>query len=56
MPGDFIPVVAVAATLAPQLPQKAVPASDCVPHFVQNAIKTLVLVHGARWFELSSGD
>ena len=37
--GDFMPSVAAAATAVPQLPQKAVPASNCVPHFVQKAIK-----------------
>jgi hypothetical protein len=55
MAGDFIPSVAAAAILLPQLPQKAVPTSNCVPHFLQNAIEIFFLVHGVRWFKVSSG-
>jgi hypothetical protein len=42
--------IAVAATLLPQLPQKAVPVSNCVPHFVQNAIESLLAVYGPGCF------
>jgi hypothetical protein len=50
MPGDFILGVAVAATGVPQLPQNAVPASNCVPHFVQNAIEIPFVVHDPGCF------
>lgn len=40
--GDSISGVAVAATALPQLPQKAVPASNLVPHFVQKGIRMLL--------------
>ena len=46
MLGAFASNVPVAVTVAPQLPQKAVPASNCVPHFVQNAIESLLAVYG----------
>ena len=49
--GDFIPSVAAAATLLPQSPQKAVPVSNCVPHFVQNAIE---IPRGSSWSRLFS--
>ena len=48
--GDFMPSVVAAATAVPQLPQKDVPASNRVPHFVQNAIEIPLVVHGPGCF------
>lgn len=53
--GAFMSGVAIAATAAPQLPQKTIPASNCVPHFLQNAIEFFFLVHDVTWFKVSSG-
>lgn len=49
--GDFVPGVAAVATSAPQLPQKAVPASNGIPHFVQKAIG---IPRGSSWSRLFS--
>jgi len=51
--GDSIPGFAVAARVAPQLPQKAAPASNLVPHFVQKAIKMLLAYSWQRLDYLS---